>query len=139
MSVDHRVVLMFAIDLSTQALLYHPFELTARDRKIKQMHLLKSQIRELKEAFNRESEKVLKVKSETIHRIEEKSSRIREIQQELGVNEEIDSWSLAPCEYPDGELDVKDEEITAEKVLTVEEQAKVEARIKGGIGTKTHK
>uniref|UniRef100_A0A7S3D8R0 Cilia- and flagella-associated protein 43 n=1 Tax=Palpitomonas bilix TaxID=652834 RepID=A0A7S3D8R0_9EUKA len=117
-------------NLDIQNLLYHPFELTTRSRKIKQMHLLQGQIRELKVAFNAEAARVLDVKSSTIHKVDEKFGRIREIQLELGMDDEVEELGMAESEKAGGDLEVKDEEITAEKVLTEEERARVEAEEK---------
>ena len=128
-------------------LLYDQFELVSPLTKRHQLVLLKvshfiiytiavfwcieqSIVNQIKEAFNKEFDEVLRLKEVEIGRILEKNVRIRKIAHDLKLDEEIMEPSLDSDEQPEKLLTVADEEIGVEKYLSLEEQKKAEEMAK---------
>lgn len=97
-------------------LLYQPFELTTSERRITQATLLRELIRHTKTEFNNCFQEKARQKQDEITKIEDKNERIREILEELQIEEKIFSPMIHEAEAPERVLEVKDHEISIEKV-----------------------
>eukprot|EP00163_Fabomonas_tropica_P014758 TRINITY_DN2681_c0_g1_i3.p1 TRINITY_DN2681_c0_g1~~TRINITY_DN2681_c0_g1_i3.p1 ORF type:complete len:1349 (-),score=493.19 TRINITY_DN2681_c0_g1_i3:86-4132(-) len=114
------------IDAYELDLLYDPLELTTRQRKNTQIVLLQDKIREEKEAFNVTFEKFLDSKSQDLEKIQQKSARIDQIVKELKVPRPTFVTELNSDEVPSRVLEVRDEEVTVERVLSQAERERLE-------------
>ena len=116
---------------SFEAALYDPSRLYPPRRKTTQISLLKSAMREVKRAFNVAFAGMQSDKQKFSDKIGELNSRISDIRAELKGHTEDDAPLFrVPEDSSETEtfaLDVKDEEIEAEKWLSPEERAKIEA------------
>ncbi|KAJ3149314.1 Cilia- and flagella-associated protein 43 [Geranomyces michiganensis] len=110
------------------SLLFSPFELTTNDRRRIQTVLLAHQVHLLKNAFNERFMEVAQQKRDEIARIEERSERARGIMDELGWTGaeriEIVKPVLHDDEVPERVVEVRDDEISVERFLSAEEQAR---------------
>ncbi|CAK8681425.1 cilia- and flagella-associated protein 43-like [Clavelina lepadiformis] len=105
-------------------LFYSQFDLHTREEKIAQVVLVKDAIRRIKEAFNEAFSNVYKNKDQEITRIKERNVRIRAIMQELDMDDEaVMDPSMDEDEMPEKVFEVKNAEVTVERVLS-EEQIK---------------
>lgn len=109
-------------DDAPETLLYHPFACTTTVRRRTQAFLMASRIEEIKAEFNKEFLVFYGGKEREIDVINEKAKRIKEICQELRVDQVIPKYELMPEEIPDSVLRLDLSEIKAEKVLSLEEQ-----------------
>ena len=116
---------------SFEAALYDPSRLYPPRRKTTQISLLKSAMREVKREFNVAFAGMQSDKQKFSDKIGELNSRISDIRAELKGHTEDDAPLFrVPEDSSETEtfaLDVKDEEIEAEKWLSPEERAKIEA------------
>ena len=108
-------------------LMYTQLDVTTRNRRVTQIQLLKSQIRNKKRRFNTEARRVLGMKKSVISGIEERNDRIRDILSELGLEECVEALVLTSAEVPASVLSVKDEEMGIERFIPPEELAAQEA------------
>ena len=107
-----------------QQLLYHPMSIFTNFRKRMQIILLNLRIREIKSWFNKDVIKLFENKKKQVATINEMGTEIKEIQNELKINDEIFNCSLHDDEFPHKILTVNDNEVRVEKVLTPEEESK---------------
>lgn len=105
-------------------ILYESFDLFTDKRKRAQIELLKACVFELKKDFNAEFDKFEKKKSEDLFSLSEKNEQIIELQQNLGLPEEIEVPEGHILEKPEHIFEVSQEEIGVVKYLTKEERAK---------------
>ncbi|KAJ3006630.1 Cilia- and flagella-associated protein 43, partial [Thoreauomyces humboldtii] len=116
-----------ASDLSN--LLFSPFELTTNDRRRTQTVLLAHQIHLLKTSFNERFVEVAQQKRDEMGRIEERGERAKGIMDELGWTgsdrTEIFRPALHDDEVPERVVEVRDEEVSVEKFVGAEEQARL--------------
>ncbi|XP_077991965.1 cilia- and flagella-associated protein 43-like [Glandiceps talaboti] len=107
-------------------LFYSQFELHTRQQKQNQIVLLKDAIHRIKTAFNKEFDDVYKMKEMEIARIKEKNVRIRKIMEDLGSRDCVwqPEWSID--EKPERLLQVDDSEVTVERYISPEQQAKLD-------------
>ena len=103
-------------------LLYHPFAVNSNISKRIQIHLLAAKILSIKKEFNEVYVKYSADKEAQIDNINEKTKRIGVINEELGVEAELNMLSLSQEEVHDWALSVSDAEIKSEKVMTKEER-----------------
>ncbi|KAI8823689.1 uncharacterized protein EV422DRAFT_618503 [Fimicolochytrium jonesii] len=112
------------------SLLYSPFELTTSERRRIQAVILSHAIHVLKTQFNAKFDETLRLKRDEMGRIEERGDRAKGIMEELGWTNagaagEIFRPVLHDDEVPERVVEVRDEEVTAEKFITAEEQVKL--------------
>jgi len=112
-------------------LLYDWFETYTPQRKLSQIVLLAAVIVDVQNAFNKQCEKILNDKDETIRFIKTTNERIKQIMFELQVEEEVFQPRLGDIEVPERVLECTPEEITVEKFKTKaeleeEERARLE-------------
>ncbi|KAK2824393.1 hypothetical protein Q5P01_021568 [Channa striata] len=103
--------------------LYDQFCLNTTEQRINQIILLQDVIYRIKTAFNTEFEAVHKQKVQELNRVRDRNRQIKEIMQELCMNEKLWEPSLCNSEWPERMLTVADSEIKAEKYLTPEQKA----------------
>ena len=96
-------------------LLYHRLEVTTRERKTTQLILTEHVVRKVKAEFNGKFQDFLKKKGQSLGRIDEKMSRLLEINKELKSTEPVDKPGLVDSEQPEKVLVVEDSEIQVEK------------------------
>mmetsp|Transcript_5523 Transcript_5523/g.20760 ORF Transcript_5523/g.20760 Transcript_5523/m.20760 type:complete len:1827 (-) Transcript_5523:1768-7248(-) len=108
----------------TGAILYNKFDLYTRQRKVTQMWLLHGQIQQLKRNFNTTFKDVQDLKVTVLNKIDRVNSHIVDI---------VDDLEYDPNEYiynvekvNNNILEVKDEEVDAEKWVDPEENARRE-------------
>lgn len=112
-------------------LIYEPYELSADGRKVNQIELLKGVVFELKKEFNMKFKKLRDDKETTLGNIAEKNEVIKELLDNLKIEEELFSHTEHPLEEPENILVVNDDEIKVERYLTAAERAeKAEAERK---------
>jgi hypothetical protein len=113
------------------SLLYNQFELVTAERQMNQIVMLKECIRQIKLTFNKEFDELLKQKESELSRIQEKNTRIRKILTNLQLSEKMYDPKSSSDEHPEWDLEVCDDEVTAEKYVSEEERKKLdeEARL----------
>ena len=84
-----------------QALLYNPFTLTTKERRITQIHIILDCIEDIKLKFNERFRDMSKLKHDEITKIEEKNERISVILKELGISEDVYHPELDQDEQPE--------------------------------------
>jgi hypothetical protein len=104
------------VDSEVTKLLYSPFELITKERRMTQAILLRELVEHVKVEFNKLFQEKSKQKQDEIVKIEDKNERIREIMKELEINENVFSPVVHDDEAPERVIEVKDNEIKAEKV-----------------------
>ncbi|XP_041476459.1 cilia- and flagella-associated protein 43-like isoform X2 [Lytechinus variegatus] len=112
-------------------LFYSQFELHTRQQKNNQIVLLQDAIYRIKQTYNKIFDEVYKQREQEIARIEEKNVRITKILDDLASSEEIWQPVMDADEKPEKLLTVEDSEVTGEKFISAEQQAKMdeEARL----------
>eukprot|EP00495_Collosphaeridae_sp_1-RS-2012_P006686 TRINITY_DN62_c0_g1_i2.p1 TRINITY_DN62_c0_g1~~TRINITY_DN62_c0_g1_i2.p1 ORF type:complete len:328 (-),score=81.40 TRINITY_DN62_c0_g1_i2:270-1253(-) len=110
--------------------LLHPMQLFANIPRRMQAEMLKVKVRKIKENFNREFDKLVKIKEQERNRIADINKDLQTIYTELGISEEVFVPKNFPSEDPEEVLHVKDGEVKVEKVLTKEEREANEAEEK---------
>ncbi|KAJ3366938.1 Cilia- and flagella-associated protein 43 [Kappamyces sp. JEL0680] len=116
------------LDTKHAKLLYHPFELTTKERRRTQAFLLSETVQDIKSAFNQSFVEMVRAKQDEIAKIEEKNERIATILAQLQINEKIHHPELDQDEVPESVIEVSDSEVRAEKFVTAEELAKIAAK-----------
>jgi WD40 repeat protein len=109
-------------------LLYHPLELTTKERRYIQAVLLGECILEIQKAFNSKFDTFVKMKQDEISKIEEKNERVAAIISQLQLTEQVYHPELDEDEAPERIIEVQDSEIKVEKVLSEAERKKLEAK-----------
>eukprot|EP00736_Rhodelphis_marinus_P005384 Rmarinus@m.3524 len=107
-------------------LLYHPLELVPNERKRTQMTLLDWKVNDLKLKFNTEHDALMGRKLQDIEKITERLKRIQEIYIELSNNKFVSVPKLSDSEVAERVLEVRDDEVKAERVLSEEQQKKLD-------------
>lgn len=107
-------------------LFYNQFDLHTREQKVSQIVLLEDAIHRIKEAFNKEFNDVYSKKEQEISKVKEKNKRIAKIIDYLALDESVEEPEMSVAEKPELLLEVDDSEITVEKYLTPEQQAKLD-------------
>ncbi|XP_026210810.1 cilia- and flagella-associated protein 43 isoform X2 [Anabas testudineus] len=110
--------------------IYDQFRLKTTEQRINQIILLQDVIYRIKTAFNTEFEAMHRQKVQELNRVRDRNRHIRDIMQELDMNEKLWEPSLSNSEWPERMLTVDDSEIKAEKYLTPEQKKKEEERKK---------
>jgi len=113
-----------------KGLLYHSFELYTLQRRVTQMVLLGAEADSIKERVNDSIKAMMTRKLADIDKIAEKRERIIEIFAELGVEDEPEMVTLDAAEVAESVLEVTDDEVIAEKVLTEAEQRALEEKLR---------
>ncbi|KAF3708148.1 Cilia- and flagella-associated protein 43 [Channa argus] len=90
--------------------IYGQFSLNTTEQRINQIILLQDVIYHIKTAFNTEFEAVHKQKVQELNRVRDRNRHIREIMQELDMNEKLWEPSLSNSEWPERMLTVDDSE-----------------------------
>ncbi|GCB79136.1 hypothetical protein scyTo_0019497 [Scyliorhinus torazame] len=106
--------------------LYKQLDLHTKDEKINQIILLQDVIYNIKTTFNKEFDATYKQKEVEIARVKDRTTRIKEILQQLDMYEEVWLPTMSNKEMPEREFEVQDSEITAERYLTPEQKRKLE-------------
>ncbi|XP_066477233.1 cilia- and flagella-associated protein 43 [Tiliqua scincoides] len=106
------------------SILYPQLEVHTREEKICQIILLKDIIYQVKMAFNKEFDGVIRMKEQEIARVNERNVRITEILQQLDLQEKIWVPSFSDNEKPECALIVSETEIKAKEYLTPVQKAK---------------
>jgi WD40 repeat protein len=109
-------------------LLYHPLELTTKERRYIQAVLLGECILEIQKEFNAKFETFLKLKQDEISKIEERNERIAAIIGQLQLPEQVYHPELDEDEAPERIIEVHDSEVKVEKVLSEAERKKLDAK-----------
>ena len=115
-------------DTSIRGLLYPPFDVTSQSRQMIQRVLLDEQANELKRAFNAKFEELFQSKLAALDRMAEKCSRVNELYREIRSAFTMEVPVLRRDEEVGDVLKVNDDEVEAERVLTAEEKAALEAK-----------
>ncbi|XP_078080444.1 cilia- and flagella-associated protein 43 [Mustelus asterias] len=110
--------------------LYKQLDLHTKDEKINQIVLLQDVIYNIKTTFNKEFDATYKQKEVEIARVKDRTVRIKEILQQLDMDEEVWLPSMSKREMPEREFEVQDSEVTAERYLTPEQKRKLEEEYK---------
>jgi tetratricopeptide (TPR) repeat protein len=92
-----------------------------------QTALLRLKVEELQRAFNAKFDAAVELKKAEIYRLDEKAERVKEINEESRGEEPLFKPRMSKEERPETIFEVDESEITAERVLTKEEQAKKDA------------
>ncbi|XP_051935831.1 cilia- and flagella-associated protein 43 [Hippocampus zosterae] len=108
--------------------LYDQFSLHTTEQKLNQIVLLQDVIFQIKVALNAHFDKVYKQKVQEIARVKERNKQVKELLDELEVDEELWVPVLNDREVPERVFVVKDSEITAEKYLTPEQEKEEERK-----------
>ncbi|KAK2921789.1 hypothetical protein Q8A73_001274 [Channa argus] len=108
--------------------IYGQFSLNTTEQRINQIILLQDVIYHIKTAFNTEFEAVHKQKVQELNRVRDRNRHIREIMQELDMNEKLWEPSLSNSEWPERMLTVDDSEIKAERYLTPDQKEEEERK-----------
>ncbi|XP_077585258.1 cilia- and flagella-associated protein 43 [Stigmatopora nigra] len=108
--------------------LYDQFTLHTTEQKMNQIVLLQDVIYKIKVALNTQFDKVYKQKLQEINRVKERNKQVKELLDELEVDEELWEPDLNDREVPERVFVVKDSEIKAEKYLTPEEEKEEERK-----------
>jgi len=95
------------------------------DRKI-DMAIINDRILLLRKYFNNQFRQCYRQKEAELARIQEKNTRIEQIQEELGLPIESSTPTLNDWEMPENVFKVKDEEVNVERVLNEEQQAELD-------------
>ncbi|RKO94661.1 hypothetical protein BDK51DRAFT_21951 [Blyttiomyces helicus] len=114
--------------MKNRALIYDAFELTNNERKRTQIVLLGEVIIDTKAEFNEKFKDFVRQKQEEIAKIEEKNDRINIILAELQIQENVFHPELDNDEVPDRIINASEEEITAEKLISPEEQRRLDEK-----------
>ncbi|XP_057704816.1 cilia- and flagella-associated protein 43 isoform X2 [Corythoichthys intestinalis] len=112
----------------THPQLYDQFSLHTTEQKMNQIVLLQDVIYRIKVALNTQFDKVYKQKGQEINRVKERNKQVKELLDELEVNEELWEPVLNDREVPERVFIVKDSEIKAEKYLTPEQEKEEERK-----------
>jgi hypothetical protein len=100
-------------------LLYRPYDLVTNERRCDQIVLLSELVQQIKTAFNVRFQECMRTKQDEIVKIEDKNERLKEILRELDIQgEKLFIPSLKDEEAPERCLEVQNDEITAEKVVS---------------------
>ncbi|XP_067909306.1 cilia- and flagella-associated protein 43 isoform X2 [Heterodontus francisci] len=110
--------------------LYKQLDLHTKDEKINQIVLLQDVIYNIKTEFNKEFDATYKQKEVEIARVKDRTVRIKEIMEQLDMDEEIWLPMMSNKELPEREFEVQDSEITVERYLTPEQKRKLEEEYK---------
>ncbi|KAL7754306.1 hypothetical protein RI367_000287 [Sorochytrium milnesiophthora] len=116
------------VPMPLSALLFHPYELTTNERKRAQVTLLTECIEELKCEFNSAFQDMVKAKATELSKVAERNERIKSILDELEIQENVYVPQLKDVEVPDRTIEVRDDEIKAQRYLSAEEQRKLEEK-----------
>ncbi|XP_061545392.1 cilia- and flagella-associated protein 43 isoform X1 [Phycodurus eques] len=108
--------------------LYDQFSLHTTEQKLNQIIMLQDVIFRIKVALNTQFDKVYKQKVQEISRVKERNKQVRELLEELEVNEELWVPVLNDREVPERVFVVDDSEIKAEKYLTPEQEKEEERK-----------
>ena len=86
-------------------------------------------------AFNKEFDEIFKQKESEIKRVKEKNERIKKILGDLEVDDKMFEPEMTADEKPELLLQVHDSEVTFEKYISPDEQARLDeqARIEEGL------
>ena len=112
---------------SSRNLLYTAYELNSVQRRISQSFLLRREVRERQSGFNDAFAAVKARKLDDIHKIMDHNQRLREINKELGVDENIADPRITQEEETDRILTVEDDEVGVLRFVSPEEQARLDA------------
>ena len=115
----------YPISQQLKDLLYHPMKLYTNYSKRIQINLLNLRMREVKTAFNIDVAKIFKLKQAEVERINEMALEIKDIQNELQLDDKVFVCKLDNDEDKDQIFIVNDSEIGVEKVLTEKELAEL--------------
>lgn len=107
-------------------LLYTAFELFSNNAKRNQILMMQNLIVKIKEAFNKEFEKLMKYRQNQNEMINDKNKRIVEICEELKKGNEVILGNANILESSDHVLEVSPAEIPFRKYLSKEEREKLE-------------
>lgn len=102
------------------SLLYNSFELFSDNAKRNQIVMMKNMIQRIKETFNKEFEKTLKLRQNQNEIINDKNKRIEEICEELKKANESIKGRKNVLESNDSILEVKPQEIPFKRYLSKE-------------------
>ena len=106
-------------------LIYHPMELRTTVQRENQAIILSEVVRKMKEAYNKQFEKIYTLKETEVERIESKNERMSEILGELGSSKDIYAPQWDPSERPERLIVVAADEVPFEKYLSKEERARL--------------
>ncbi|KAI8899961.1 WD40-repeat-containing domain protein [Globomyces pollinis-pini] len=109
-------------------LLYNNNELITKERRRIQSYIIGECINDIKDAFKTKFKDIVKSKQDDIQKIEEKNERISLILTQLQLQEKVYHPELDEDEMPETIIEVKDSEVTVERVLSAEELKKVELK-----------
>ncbi|GMH32406.1 hypothetical protein BSKO_00240 [Bryopsis sp. KO-2023] len=113
-------------------LLYDDFDMIVPRRKTAQIHFIKKKIRDIKVKFNEEFQLTVSRKISELDKIEEHTTRMKEVARDLVKLGGSDGGSVgfspktSDLDDPETVLVVKNEEVKVEKYLSPEEQAKAD-------------
>ncbi|KAM9809207.1 cilia- and flagella-associated protein 43 isoform 2-T7 [Syngnathus typhle] len=108
--------------------LYDQFSLHTTQQKLNQIVLLQDVIYQIKVALNTQFDKVYTQKVQEISRVKERNKQVKEVLDELELQEELWVPVLNDREVPERVFVVDDSEIKAEKYLTPEEEQEEERK-----------
>lgn len=108
------------------SLLYNSFELFTDNAKRNQIVMMKHMMLRIKETFNREFEKVMKLRQNQNEIINDKNKRIEEICEELKKTSEVVRGRKNILESNESVLEVSPSEIPFKRYLSKEEREKAE-------------
>lgn len=108
------------------SLLYNSFELFTDNAKRNQIVMMKHMMLRIKETFNREFEKVMKLRQNQNEIINDKNKRIEEICEELKKTSEVVRGRRNILESNESVLEVSPNEIPFKRYLSKEEREKAE-------------
>lgn len=108
------------------SLLYNSFELFTDNAKRNQIVMMKHMMLRIKETFNREFEKVMKLRQNQNEIINDKNKRIEEICEELKKTSEVVRGRRNILESNESVLEVSPSEIPFKRYLSKEEREKAE-------------
>ena len=94
-----------------------------------QITLLQEAIYNIKENFNKEFELIMQRKNQEIAKIKEKNMRLKQIYMDLNETKQLVEPKFGDAENPEILFEVRDEEVTAEKYLTPEQQKLLDERL----------
>ncbi|XP_028278739.1 cilia- and flagella-associated protein 43 [Parambassis ranga] len=107
---------------------YDQFSLQSTEQRINQIILLQDTIHRIKMGFNVDFDALHSQKVQELKRIKDRNRQIREIMQDLNMNQELWEPSLTTSEWPESLLRVNDSEIKAERYLTPEQRKEQERK-----------